>query len=308
MSERNVSREPELACIVLSLGNESGLVDAVRSLTIQHPPAEVVVVNSGGGGAAASLQAAGLDVPVIERAEVLTAGAVRNIGIRATTAPFVSFLAADCLAEPGWVASRLELHRRGARAVASLITNPYPHNPSASAAQLFFYFSRMKETPARSRKFYGVSYDRSLFTELGEFREDLHRHEDGEFNRRVARLFGIEWTPEVRTAHRHPHSLRGLVAYCYTRGAKEVWARKRVYQRSNALRLIGRSFSRIPRSFLLALRAASMRERAQRIKGWPLVIPAAVAFISGVTVAVIRKEPGDPRAQRITEDALDSAG
>jgi GT2 family glycosyltransferase len=303
------SVESELACIVLSLGNEPGLLDAVRSLTAQQPPPEIVVVNSGGGGAEASLGVAGLDVTVIERDEILTAGAVRNLGIRATSAPYVSFLAADCIAEPGWVASRLSLHNRGARAVASLITNPYPNNASATAAQLFFYFARMEATPVRARKLYGVSYDRTLFAELGTFREDLHRHEDGEFNRRVDERFGIEWTPEVRTAHRHPQTLKSLVAYCYTRAAREVWARKRVYGRSSALNLIGRSASRIPRSLSLALRANSTRERLQGIKGWPLVIPAAFAYIWGTVFASVVSEPDAPRPQRVAEEALDrSAG
>ncbi|MBN9023617.1 MAG: glycosyltransferase family 2 protein, partial [Rhizobiales bacterium] len=86
---------PELAAIVLALGAPDEAVEAVRSLLAQDPPVEIVVVNSGGGGMAAKLRAAGIDVPVIEREERLYAGAVRNLGIAATRAPFVGFLAAD---------------------------------------------------------------------------------------------------------------------------------------------------------------------------------------------------------------------
>ncbi|HEX2164362.1 MAG TPA: glycosyl transferase family A, partial [Thermoanaerobaculia bacterium] len=81
---------PSLACVVLSLRNQAGVVDAVGSLLAQEEPVEVVVVDSGGGGAAATLAAAGLAVPAVERREVLLPGAARNAGIAATTAPFVA--------------------------------------------------------------------------------------------------------------------------------------------------------------------------------------------------------------------------
>src|SRR5262249_39445175 len=86
----------QLACVVLSLENEPGLVDAVRSILAQRPTPEVVVVNSGGGDPASTLRAAGIDVPVIDVRRRLLPGAVRNLGIGATSAPVVAFLAADC--------------------------------------------------------------------------------------------------------------------------------------------------------------------------------------------------------------------
>src|SRR5688572_15177048 len=90
-----LSCHPDLACVVLALGNPPELAAAVRSLLDQGEPLEVVVVNSAGGGAAATLAAAGLAVPVVERPERLLPGAARNLGIAATRAPFVAFLAAD---------------------------------------------------------------------------------------------------------------------------------------------------------------------------------------------------------------------
>src|SRR5262245_23107276 len=86
---------------------------AVKSLLKQEPLVEIVVVNSGGGGMAALLARHGIDVPVIEREEKLYAGAARNIGIRATLAPCIAFLASDCRATRGWARERLAAHRRG---------------------------------------------------------------------------------------------------------------------------------------------------------------------------------------------------
>lgn len=112
--------------VVLSLDCEPWLAEAVASVLAQRPRAEVVVVNSGAGDARAALGAGLTDVPVVERPERLMPGAVRNLGVAATRAPYVAFLAADCLAEPGWVANRVAAHAGGARAVASLLTNAYP--------------------------------------------------------------------------------------------------------------------------------------------------------------------------------------
>ena len=109
----NTSTVPDLAGVVIALGAPASAVDAVRSLLEQDPPVEVVVVNSGGGDMAARLREAGLDVPVVEREERLFAGAVRNLGIAATRAPYVGFLAADCRAAPGWSRHRLRAHRAG---------------------------------------------------------------------------------------------------------------------------------------------------------------------------------------------------
>ena len=107
--------EPKLACVVMGLGNPDSLVDAVRSLQSQDLPVEIVVVNSGGGHPVQRLRAAGIEVKVLHRPDVLYPGAVRNLGIAATTAPFVSFLAADCQAEPGWVRARLDRTWRDCR-------------------------------------------------------------------------------------------------------------------------------------------------------------------------------------------------
>ena len=129
MSDLGIPAVPEpkaLACIVLSLGSPPELIGAVRSLQAQDAPVEIVVVNSGGGRPAEMLRDAGANVRLIDVEARLYAGGARNIGIAASAAPYVAFLAADCAAEPGWVSGRLRRHRNGALAVSSAITNPTP--------------------------------------------------------------------------------------------------------------------------------------------------------------------------------------
>jgi glycosyltransferase involved in cell wall biosynthesis len=168
---------------VIALGAPDETVDAVKSLLEQQPHVEIVVVNSGGGGMAALLARHGIDVPVIEHEHRLYAGAARNIGIKATRAPYVAFLASDCRATDGWARKRLAAHRTGIAAVGSAMENREPDNPIAWAAHLALWSRRMPG--ARRGLPYGASYDRRLFEQHGYFREDLRVGEDAEFNRRA---------------------------------------------------------------------------------------------------------------------------
>ena len=230
-SSRAAAR-PELACIVLSLRDEPGLVRAVGSVLGQSEPLEVVVVNSGGGYPRRRLRAAGLGVPVIDRRRRLYPGAARNLGIEATSAPFVAFLAADCVAEPGWAAARLRSHRAGAQAVAGAITNAFPHSRSACASHLLLHHRRMPGALEDERLLYSLSYERWLFDRFGRFREDLRQDEDTEFNARLGPECTLVWNPRVRIAHLYPdHPLallrdqwdRGRLRATVSRGTWEPW-------------------------------------------------------------------------------------
>lgn len=192
---------PQLACVVMSVGNPPTLPDAVRSVRRQAPTAELVVVNTGGGDAEGTLKAAGLDVPVIHRTQRLYPGAARNLGVLATRAPFVAFLAADCMAEPGWVEGRIQRHLRGEAAVATAVTNAHPRNVWAWASHVLLFARRMPGVLPQQALRYGVSYDRRLFDRYGFFREDLRTGEDTEFNQRFAASFPLSWAPEVCAAH-----------------------------------------------------------------------------------------------------------
>jgi glycosyltransferase involved in cell wall biosynthesis len=220
--------DPELAAVVLSYRDQSGLVDAVRSLLAQDQPLEIIVVNSGGGTPEATLRDAGVEVRVSDRAERLLVGAARNLGIDATRAPYIAFLAADCVAQPGWARGRLREHRAGAWAVSAAIINPAEDNLAAWAAHIIDGARRMPGTPAEHRIDYGVSYERSLFGRFGRFREDLPVKEDTEFNTRLVPLVPIRWAPDVRAAHRYPVTTQGLVRDQFARGRRDAQVIRRM--------------------------------------------------------------------------------
>lgn len=292
---------PDLACVVLALGNPPELRAAVRSLLDQGEPVEVVVVNSGGGDARASLARDGADVQVVETPGRLLPGAARNLGIAATRAPFVAFLAADCLAEPGWAAARLRAHRAGAQAVASAVTNPFRRDLAAWASYIALFSRRMPGTPAGEALLYGVSYARGLFAACGTFREDLRGGEDTDFHNRLREHTVIAWEPAVRTAHRHPRRLTELLRDQYRRGARSAAAwRKLQGPQPREVALI--ALRRLPADFKRAWRCSSTAGSAGAagasdrlwIAAAGLVLPAAaLAYAAGAFRAAGAPELGE---------------
>jgi glycosyltransferase involved in cell wall biosynthesis len=287
-----------LACGVLSLRGEAGVVDAVRSLLEQVPRPEVVVVNSGGGDPGPRLRASGIDVSVVDVAERLLPGAARNVAIDHTTAPFVAFLAADCVAQPGWVAGRLRAHEAGAAAVASVLTVGRYATRSECAAHLLLHHRRTPDTPPGQRLFYGMSYERSLFDRYGRFREDLRQGEDTDFNRRLGAEDGVAWAPDVRTIHRHPDRPWELLRDQYARGRRRAIALAELAPGRARWSLLGHSFGNIRQALRQVRRTADSEERVLLLRSRPLLVPAALAYVIGGLVALPARSRARGRSAR----------
>jgi len=285
----------EICCVVLSLRNEPGLVENVRSLMAQEPRPEIVVANSGGGGAAATLRQAGLDVPVVECEEPLYAGGVCNLGIEATSAPYVCFLAADCIARPGWIAHRLEAHRAGARAVSGALDNVYPNSACATAAFVLLASRRMPHCRPHHRVLYGLSYDRTLFDEHGRFRDDLRDGEDTEFRFRLGSAVDIAWAPGVRSAHRYPTGAGELMRDHYDRGR-----RARLHDGQGLRRVLAQSAWKWPKSSVAeAWQPRSPVSRGQLLRSLPAVALAVAAHVCGVLRSrLVGRRSADPAVKQ----------
>jgi glycosyltransferase involved in cell wall biosynthesis len=269
-----VPEVPDLACVVIALRAQPELADAVRSVLEQDEPVEVVVVNSGGGDAAALL--AGLDVRVVELPERVFPGAARNAGVAATSARWVAFLAADCLAEPGWAAARLRAHRAGADAVASAMVCRSGAGMAERASLLLLHHRRLPDTPPGFRLLYSLSYERGVLERYGPFREDLRIGEDTVLNRSFGPEVRVVWDPGVRTAHRFPRTLPALLADQYARGRRRAsmgdlppW------------RLAGRAVLDVGRCSRQALLTRDRAERRRLAAALALVPLGAAAYAAG---------------------------
>lgn len=288
--------QPALACVVLGYRDPPDLVRAVASLVEQEPRPEIVVVNSGGGDPARRLQAHGLDVPVLTREERLQVGAARNVGVAATRAPYVGFLAADCVARPGWVRGRLRAHQRGALAVSSAVLNASPRNPYACLAHMLLYSQRLPGTPADEAIHYGLSYARTLFDGFGLFREDLPTREDTDFNERLRGVVPITWAPDVQVTTRHPTTLRALLADEHVRARRAARTLADLTGLPHGRILAGHGLTRVPRSWQRAWRALDDSGRRGLIRALPALPLASAAYGLGA----LREAGGwDRRAPRV---------
>lgn len=274
-----------LAAIVMDVGGQADTVAAVGSLLAQSPRPEVVVVSSGGGDLDVQLARAGLDATVVQVSTSLLPGATRNVGLAASDAPYVGFLAGDCLARPGWVAGRLAAHAAGADVVSSAVVNHAPWNPFAVAAHTLLFSPRLPGTPPPARLHYGASYARTLFSRFGAFRTDLRAGEDTELRERIAGRARLAYRGDVQAAHRNPTSLAALVRDQFNRGRRTVRTREALYGGS-ARRLVARtSLTRVPRSVWLTFRATPARQWGQILWGLPWLAPASIAYALGAATS-----------------------
>jgi glycosyltransferase involved in cell wall biosynthesis len=289
----------ELSVVVLALGAPPTVVDAVRSLRTQQPEPEIVVVASGAGSerVAGLLREAGLDVPVVSTSRRLLPGAARNVGIAATHGRWIAFLAADCIAAPGWVAGRLAAHRAGADVAASAVVPPRRWNPWATATQVLLFSARLPGTPPPARQLYGASYARALFTRHGRFRPDLRAGEDSELHQRLGGDARFVFRGDVRAIHRHPTTAADFLRDQHRRGQRMARAHAALgsvtpgHVASNAL---GRVFA----SFRATARATPARDWLPLLWSTPWLLPGAAAYAAGALSAPATRAPAAPAPRR----------
>lgn len=278
---KHVRHSPELAVVVLAVGAPKETVTAVRSLLNQSPPVEIVVVNSGGGDMGRRLREAGIDVKVVERAERLYVGAARNLGIEATRATYVAFLASDCRATPGWARQRLKAHREGHLAVGSAVANSNPGNPFAWAHH-FSLWPRRLPTLKENGLAFGASYHRWLFKKYGMFRPDLRTAEDSEFHYRLRKDHEPVWRPQVRTIHANPTGFFTLLRDQYQRGSRAARAGFELKRPPFPRNLLAWGWRRAAFSVRTAVAHAPKSHRLAVYLSLPFIPLAAAAYCLGV--------------------------
>ncbi len=274
--------EPLLCVVVLSYDNHDTVLSAVNSLLEQHEPIEVVVSHSGGGPTPTLLARECPRVRVVASERRRSCSEARNAGIHATRAPYVAFLEADCLAEPGWIAGRLREHRAGAEVVASAITNAFPHSRSAWASHLLRYQQRFPDTPAAERLMLGLSCHRDTFERFGRFREDLPGGEDSEFTARVLERLDIVWAGDVRTAHRNAATPLALISDHYRRGVRNAHTQIMLKGRPNTGAAAREAVANLPRALRWARRIDTGHPGRRPIHAWPMLLPATGAYVAGL--------------------------
>jgi hypothetical protein len=207
-----------LAVVVMSFRNERTVEAAIDSLLAQDVPAEIVVAHSGGGTTPALVAERYPSVTLAVSEARRYPGGTRNAGVDASTAPFVAFLAADCVALPGWTRARVDRHLAGEAAVASALL-PHRRDAPSLGASLLQHSNRLPGFEPAPHLRYGVSYSREVLAQHGPFPAQEGFPEDVAVNTRILDSgTSIAWAPEILTTHRYPTTLRALWADQHRRG------------------------------------------------------------------------------------------
>ena len=165
--------DAEVCVIVMAVDADPNAPAAVRSVINQPNDAEIVLVNTGTGSFASLLPPQLLRrITLVESAGRRFAGGTRNLGIENSRAPIVAFLAADCLAHPGWLQARMDAHKSGHDLVSSSIKPSADQSGSISSASWASYVLIHSHRAPRATfgpksLFFGLSYKRRLLEREG---------------------------------------------------------------------------------------------------------------------------------------------
>ena len=294
---KNVPHDPEIAVVVMSTNSDPRTLYAVESVLKSASKTEIAVVNTGSGSLEVMLSDVLDGIVLIESEKRQFPGGTRNIGIRHTCAPVVSFLAADCIASEGWCEQRLHLHQSSLVTASSLL--PAPRNGRVnSVAWASYQVTHPERIPgmrARIALSYGLSYDRSIFNEFGFFDESIRVGEDSLFNERIRHKVGLSIENGVVTLHHYPNGFWEGLEDQYKRGGREFFYYKITRNRSGFL-LAMRNVKR----FMIASAFVVGNRRTYPYGALLATLPlAAVLLVARVigNIAPIKKYVGMPKRE-----------
>lgn len=227
-----MGERPAMSVVVMGYRDAATIVRAVGSVVGQADVrTEVVVVTSGGDDSAARVHRAFPDLTVVDVPGRLMPGGARNAGVEASRGAVVAFLAADCVAEPGWVDGRRARHEEGRPVVASAMANLERRRLAAWGFHFGVYAHRLAGRAAGPIRgddggAHGCSFARAVLERAGGFSPHLRVGEDTEMSGALDRLgVPIWYEPSVRTAHAGPRTTVAMLRDRYERGRRRAGVR-----------------------------------------------------------------------------------
>ncbi len=211
--------------VVIASYESTAVIEACLS-SLQHQcsraAAEVIVVDSGTDDAAAKVAKGFPWVELLRSPTRLYPGAARNLGASKATGRVLAFIDADCVAAPDWIDRIREAHRSGEAAViggAILIREPRGVRDWAAYLCSFHLWTPLSAPgPMKDIPTCNLSYDRTIFEQLGPFREYGYSS-DTELNWKVAGAGRpLVFDPALRVRHGHHPSLRSFLRRQFVRG------------------------------------------------------------------------------------------
>lgn len=226
--------DPLVTVIVPCYNSERTIRQCLQSIVNQQTSVkfDVIVVDSSSDQTAEIVAREFPSVRLIHLKQRALAGAARNIGIRATGAPYCSMIDSDCIAEPDLITKAIARHNEDHyAAVGGSLANGTPGSLSGWTGYLVEFKEFMPNTPMRLEKNIptaNLTYRRETLVRYGCFDEDLWPAEDLLFNWTLQRAGErLLFDPAIKVTHLNRTGWRTVLSYQSRLGETSVIARRR---------------------------------------------------------------------------------
>src|SRR5437016_6971839 len=226
--------EPPLSVIVPCYTAERTIRQSLNSIISQRTDVEfdVIVVDSSSDQTARIVEHEFPSVRLIKLNERAFAGVARNVGIRATRAPYCLMIDSDCVAEPDLIERATARHREdNYAAVGGSLANGTPQSISGTIGYLIEFKEFMPSAPMRlvqSVPTANVTYRRETLERYDCFDEVMWLAEDISLHWRMFQAGErILFDPSIKVRHLNKSGWRQVLYYQIDLGRYSAIARRR---------------------------------------------------------------------------------
>ena len=228
------SSEPIVSVIVPCYNSERTIRLCLTAILSQHTavPFDVIVVDSSLDQTPLIVEQEFPTVRIIHLERRTFAGAARNIGVRATKAPFCLMIDSDCIARADLLERMIARHREAEyAAVGGSLRNGTPTSLSGWTGYLLEFKEFIPNAPMRDVNTVptaNVTYRRETLERYGYFDDDMWLSEDVLFNWKIHKSGErILFDPAIEVTHLNRTGWCEVLSYQVSLGRCSAEARRR---------------------------------------------------------------------------------
>lgn len=226
--------QPLVTVIVPCYNSDRTIRQCLNSVLRQQTSVlfDVIVVDSSNDETAEIVRREFSTVRLIHLESQTLPGAARNIGIRATLAPFCWMIDSDCIAAPDVIERAMRRHREGDyAAVSGSLRNGTPASMSGWVYYLIQFKEFMPTTPLRLEwraPTANIVYRREVLEAFDGFDESMAQAEDILFNWKICNAGKkILFDPAIEAVHLNRTGWRAVLFHQVRMGESSARARRK---------------------------------------------------------------------------------
>jgi glycosyltransferase involved in cell wall biosynthesis len=271
----------KVSIIIPSFNSQKYIEKCLRSLLHQETkiPYEIIVVESGGDSTAEIVKK--YPVKLIQPKGQTLPGEGRNIGVTSATGEILAFIDSDCIAHKYWLDTAIKNLDKYS-IVGGSVGNANPGWISTTDYILTFN-EFLPSMPGKETTFMPTCNffcKRSIFEEMGGFRNDLAAGEDTMFNYEAAKKYKLLFDPKIKIKHHNRETFNSFCRHHLNFGKHSALVRKQV-------KLPGHIFANYPFLALLVPFVRTLRISLRMVKWNRRMIPDFILSLPLIFLGVV---------------------